>query len=109
MTQFVDWLHSDAARQLHPVVYAVESHYRFVSIHPFRDGNGRTGRLLMNLLLLQRRYPIGVITHQTRQEYLEALVTAQQFGGSLDRLVNLAIAALQSSLLEVLSTVALLI
>ena len=37
--------------------YATIAHYRFVSIHPFRDGNGRTGRLLMNLLLLRAGYP----------------------------------------------------
>ena len=53
LTDFINWLNSDAAQTLHPVFYAAEAHYRFVSIHPFRDGNGRAGRLLMNLLLLR--------------------------------------------------------
>jgi len=43
---------------LHPVVLAAEMHLRLVTIHPFIDGNGRTSRLLMNLLLLKSGYPI---------------------------------------------------
>ncbi|WP_235622457.1 Fic family protein [Nostoc sp. PCC 7524] len=49
MADFVIWLNSDAALTLHLVEYATMAHYRFVSIHPFRDGNGRTARLIMNL------------------------------------------------------------
>ena len=61
MAEFVQWLNESGA-QLHPVVFATEAHYRFVSIHPFVDGNGRTGRLLMNLLLLRAGYPIVSIS-----------------------------------------------
>ena len=52
MQQFILWLQTSHA--LHPVERAAEAHYRLVTIHPFVDGNGRTARLLMNLLLLRR-------------------------------------------------------
>lgn len=46
---------------LHPVVLAAEMHERLVAIHPFIDGNGRTSRLEMSLILLQNGYPIANI------------------------------------------------
>ncbi|MEG4807994.1 Fic family protein [Microcoleus sp. F8-D3] len=64
MPEFIQWLNSDKIKLLHPLEYAAEAHLRFVSIHPFRDGNGRAGRLLMNLLLLRAGYPIVIISNQ---------------------------------------------
>ena len=64
MPEFIQWLNSDKIRSLHPLEFGAEAHFRFVSIHPFRDGNGRTGRLLMNLLLLRAGYPIVIISNQ---------------------------------------------
>lgn len=58
---------------LHPVVYAAELHRRFVYVHPFIDGNGRTARLLMNLALLQKGYEIITIPPICRAEYIAAL------------------------------------
>lgn len=55
MEDFLAWL--GEKHDLHPVALAGEAHYRLVSIHPFTDGNGRTARLLMNLLLMQQGYP----------------------------------------------------
>jgi Fic family protein len=77
MNEFGTWLSSEAARKLHPVELASQAHFRFVSIHPFRDGNGRTARLLMNLCLLRAGYPITVITNARRAQYIEALVLGQ--------------------------------
>ncbi|MEO1592900.1 MAG: Fic family protein [Cyanobacteria bacterium J06632_22] len=105
MNEFVHWL-TTAASTLHPVVYATEAHYRFVSIHPFRDGNGRTGRLLMNLLLLRAGFPIVVISNQQRQAYIEALVQAQQGQGDVLALLQLVVAAARDSLVETLSVLA---
>ena len=56
------------------------AHLRFVSIHPFSDGNGRTARLLMNLILLQNGYPITIIKKEDRVEYIKAIETFQDSG-----------------------------
>jgi len=59
----------------HPVILAAEMHDRIVSVHPFIDGNGRTSRLVMNLILLQRGYTIANIAGDgtTRSAYYHAL------------------------------------
>lgn len=78
MADFAQWL-SQAANT---PANAFEAHYRLVSIHPFADGNGRTARLLMNLLLLRGGYPPVVIAPEHRLAYLTALETAQLGGGT---------------------------
>jgi Fic family protein len=50
-----------------------DAHYRLVAIHPFADGNGRTARLLMNLLLLRARYPPVAVRPEDRMSYLDIL------------------------------------
>jgi Fic family protein/DNA-binding XRE family transcriptional regulator len=64
---------------LHPIILAAEMHERLVTIHPFIDGNGRTSRLLMNLILLQHGYVIANIkgTHESRMSYYNALEACQ--------------------------------
>ncbi len=105
MADFTTWLNTARSPSLHPVLYAAEAHYRLVSIHPFRDGNGRAGRLLMNLLLLRSGYPIVIIANQNRQRYIEALVQGQQFG-AWAAFFDLIIAATERSLIELLSILA---
>ncbi|KAG6441910.1 hypothetical protein O3G_MSEX002065 [Manduca sexta] len=78
MTQFLDWLNSEDALDLHPVRYAALAHYKLVHIHPFIDGNGRTSRLLMNLLLMQAGYPPVIIAKQHRHLYYQHLQTANE-------------------------------
>lgn len=53
--------------------YAALAHYKLVHIHPFADGNGRTSRLLMNMILMQAGYPPVIIHKQRRHEYYENL------------------------------------
>ncbi|WP_109022147.1 Fic family protein [Leptospira kobayashii] len=53
-------------------------HYKFVFIHPFIDGNGRTARLLMNLILMQEGYPPAVILHLDRRKYYRVLREADK-------------------------------
>lgn len=57
---------------------AAIAHYKFVYIHPFIDGNGRTGRLLMNLLLMQAGFPPVIIRVEDRPAYYEALKGANE-------------------------------
>lgn len=61
----------------HPIIKAATAHYEFVTIHPFIDGNGRTARLLMNLILLQNGYPPAVIRVANRANYIQSLESAQ--------------------------------
>ncbi|WP_293342509.1 Fic family protein [Microcoleus sp. CAWBG58] len=102
MGDFAIWLNSESALNLHPVEYATMAHYRFVSIHPFRDGNGRSARLLMNLLLIRAGYPIVVIDNQIRNDYINALAYVQQNQDDLSQLFALIFDATISSLVEVL-------
>ena len=53
-----------------------DAHYRLVAIHPFGDGNGRTARLLMNLLLLREGYPPVAVRPEDRKTYLDTLEQA---------------------------------
>lgn len=64
---------------LHPVELSAEMHERLVTIHPFIDGNGRTSRLLMNLILLQNGFPIAILKGdaENRLKYYSALESAQ--------------------------------
>jgi len=57
---------------------AFELHYRFVSIHPFADGNGRTSRLLMNYILTMFDLPIFYVFKSSRISYIQALERARE-------------------------------
>lgn len=64
--------------EMHPVLFAAYAHRRLVDIHPFADGNGRTARLLMNLVLVNKGYCIVSIAPILRVPYISALVAAQR-------------------------------
>ena len=64
--------------EIHPVELAAYAHRRLVDIHPFIDGNGRTARLLMNLVLINKGYCIVSIPPILRHDYLAALQRAQK-------------------------------
>ncbi len=76
MNEFIAWLHAQTIEE--PILLATLVHLKFVSIHPFIDGNGRTARLLMNLVLLQNGYPQAIIKVSNRAEYIQSVETYQQ-------------------------------
>jgi len=76
-----DWLR-DAKRgptsDEHAMLFVADLHARFERVHPFRDGNGRVGRLATNLLLVRHGYPPAVIYKRDRTRYLNALRRADR-------------------------------
>ncbi len=66
--------------KLHPVELATLVHLKFVTIHPFADGNGRISRLLMNFVLIKHGYPMLNIPYEGRNSYYNALERAQTKG-----------------------------
>ena len=95
MNLFMDWLQD--SKKLHPVELAAQAHYRLVTIHPFVDGNGRTARLLMNMILLMSGYPAAIIRKRDRLNYLKSLEKAQ-LGGSEDDYLKIIMKAVDRSL-----------
>jgi len=78
LDKFVSWLNSGQAMKLHPVRLAALAHYKLVHIHPWVDGNGRTSRLLMNVVLMQAGFPPVIIRRADREIYYQHLVTANE-------------------------------
>jgi len=91
MEDYFLWYETQKSK-LHPVILAAEMHERLVSIHPFIDGNGRTSRLVMNLILLQNDYVIANIKgdYDNRMNYYNALETAQTKSNKEDFLLFIA-------------------
>lgn len=99
MSEFHHWLVSE--NQDHPAKIAADVHFKLVSIHPFTDGNGRTARLLMNLLLLQAGYAPAVIKAQDRKAYIDAVYQGQK-NNKLDDYYQIIYQAVERSLDEYL-------
>jgi Fic family protein len=91
MEDYFIW-YDENRNKLHPIILAAEMHERLVTIHPFIDGNGRTSRLVMNLILLQSGYVIANIKgdYETRMRYYQSLENAQTSGNKEDFLVFIA-------------------
>lgn len=92
-----EWSASTKHRQgRHPIAHAAEHHAWFERIHPFVDGNGRVGRLMLNFLLVQQGYPPAVILAEKRRQYLQALRTAD--GGNANPLTEVVARAVSGAM-----------
>ena len=76
LRDFFRW-YSRNSNRLHPVELAALVHLKFVTVHPFTDGNGRIARLLMNFVLHRHGYPMLNIPYTGRARYYTALERAQ--------------------------------
>ncbi len=71
MNELVGFIKSN--KSMNPVELSARAHYKFEKIHPFGDGNGRIGRLLMNQILWHAGYPMLIIEYKKRRSYYKAL------------------------------------
>jgi len=71
MMELVEWIRENENQN--PILVAAIAHHEFLNIHPFKDGNGRTARILLNLILLKKGFPICNIRRDERPMYYNAL------------------------------------
>jgi Fic family protein len=87
MAELIAWYASQQVRaDINPILLAAEFHYRFIRIHPFDDGNGRTARILINFILMRFDYPPAVIKTEDKANYFADLQQAD--AGLLEPFVN---------------------
>jgi Fic family protein len=73
-------------KEFNPILIAAEFHYKFIRIHPFDDGNGRTARILMNFILMQFHYPPVIVKTEDKANYFTALQLAD--AGNIEAFVE---------------------
>jgi Fic family protein len=95
MEELMHWL-KKTERTMHPIEHAALFHHRLAAIHPFFDGNGRTARLAMNLLVMRHGYPLTIILKHDRKKYYRVLQQAD--GGNVGPLVLFIAQAVERSL-----------
>lgn len=72
MTKLIKW-YNEQKKTLHPIILISIFHGRFLEIHPFEDGNGRTARFLLNTILVNKEYPPLIIRKTNREKYIKCL------------------------------------
>lgn len=77
LNEFIKW-HTKNKTRFKPLVLAAIIHNQFEDIHPFQDGNGRVGRLLLNFILLKNKYPPINIALENRMDYYKTLQEYQK-------------------------------
>lgn len=87
---------------MHPVEWVTRVHAEFEKIHPFADGNGRTGRLFMSYMLILYGFPPAIIYKSQRSRYLRALERAQGKNPDYSMLMELVARAVRENLNKLL-------
>jgi Fic family protein len=77
MKKLIKWWRQNQ-KKLHPIELAVIIHHKLTYIHPFFDGNGRTARLMMNLILMRTGYPLVIVLKNDRKKYYRVLAEADK-------------------------------
>lgn len=87
MFDLLNWYSQKTKEEnVNPILVAAEFHYRFIRIHPFDDGNGRTARILMNFILMQFGFPPVIIKTEDKANYFAALQLAD--AGNIEAFVS---------------------
>jgi fido (protein-threonine AMPylation protein) len=73
MANLISWFNSEKKTNRHPLLVFADFHQKFEKIHPFEDGNGRTGRLLFNWMLLNSSYPPILFRKKNSNSYFSSL------------------------------------
>jgi Fic family protein len=112
MHQLINWLNGERDKikrgdkdALHPVQLAFQFHLDYISIHPFYDGNGRTVRILTNLVLISYGYPPIYVKENEKAPYYQYLADIQGYGGNPDLFYDFMAGLLVRSLQIVLDAV----
>lgn len=91
MHDLINWLNSEKEKidqrkknAIHPVLMAFKFHLDYLAIHPFYDGNGRTARILSNLILISYGFPPLYIKENEKEKYYTYLTDIQSYGGNND-------------------------
>lgn len=91
--ELINWVNTT---ELNPLIKSAIFHHRFVWIHPFFDGNGRTVRLMFNLIFMKLGFPPAIILKNDRKKYYDALNRANN--GDYSKLLLLILQSLERSL-----------
>jgi Fic family protein len=89
--QLINWINKEKEKidrnqkdASHPALLAFKFHLDYLTIHPFYDGNGRTARILSNLILISYGFPPLYIKENEKQKYYQYLTDIQSYGGNPD-------------------------
>jgi len=97
MKELIDWYRQEINKpKINPILIASEFHYKYIRIHPFDDGNGRTARIIMNFILMQFHYPPVIIKTEDKENYFAVLRQAD--AGIIEPFVEYIAKNLSSSL-----------
>lgn len=99
ITGLINWAEKNQEK-IHPMELASEFHARFELIHPFEDGNGRTGREILNWMLQKNGYPRAIVNLSNRQSYI-ALLERVQLSGEYWKLSKFIYLCLESRAKEI--------
>lgn len=95
MREWVAWVNGEGL-EYEPLLRAAIAHHGFEAVHPHEDGNGRVGRLLLNLMLMREGYPPALLLREWRARYISALDTGNT--GIYTPLANLIGQAVEAGL-----------